>query len=721
MANNKTKIDKLHDDFPKLYQTRVNPNWKAIIEAIGGEDEFLAQLAIEVKKQLFISTAERPYLDRLGANVKVSRPQFIGMDDITFRKFVPILSYQPKQVKYILDLLLDIFFFKEATSAYIQSRAVEPFFLDHGYSLEYNVDALYDERIVFKTSDFTDINNATAEEVAAVINRYALHSFAVTFEDNITKQTAIRLFSTTIGSKGSLEITGGTSNVTFQFEGFIDNAGTGLDTEWTVVKVGDKMKYQHTGGDSPGINFLEVGDILVSTVPGPVIPGSNPATLSNLGAFVIEELDITNEAIYFRNLLGAAGIFTESATQQIKFFRPFKSTIYKRDRRAIVWETTPGNITVEMPATPPIIRREFAGAAHLNGNIQNTVSRVAADQLKISDATNWPDQGIFNLVNIGEIRKLIEDPSADYEHIFNFNTRLQGFDTKYTYTSKVGNILTGIIPDLPELSSLNQINILTAERLGDGETVEIITDGDHEFAVGETAIIMSTIGGPTVVPIDGSYQITDIINSTTFRYFHPGDTGTATGGTARVERIATAENGSSAVLHTAILGSVSRMFGPYVWDTNASFVLSAFNASLSSSIEIGATARALEIGTNEIPDEESLMLVDYGTDRQEGPVRILHKPTDNVLFIDPSYVFQYEHGPDFNSSVTLLRNQGPYVLSGSGYEIPPYITDPSAAREILQDLMRQVKSVGIFMEFLIRFPEQLYGVINVYNDPDYSS
>lgn len=719
MADNKTKIDRLHDYFPKLYQTRLNPNWNAIIEAIGSGDEFLAQLATEVKKQLFVATAERPYLDRLGANVKVSRPDFIGMDDTSYREFIPILSYQPKQVKYILDLLLDMFFFKEATSAFTQSSAVEPFALKDGYSLEYTVDALHSERIVFKTSDFTDIGNTTAEEVAAVINRQALNSFAIIFEDNIAKQTAIRLFSTTIGSKGSLEITGGTANIVFQFEGFIENAGTGINTEWTVTKTGDKMKYQHTGGDVPGINFLEVGDIMISDLPGPIIPGSNPPTLSNIGSFIVEELDVTNNAIYFRNLLGSTGTFTESANQQIKFTRPFKSTVYKRDRRAVVWETTPGNITVEMPATPPIIRRDFKGAAHLNGDFQNTVTRVADDQLEINDAAKWPDQGIFNLINVNEIRKLIADPSGDYQHVFEFNTRLQGFDTKYVYSGKSGNTLTGIVPSLSQVGDLNQFDIVSAERLLGGEIVEVTTTTDHNFAVDETVIVIDTVGGPVAPPVDGSHKITEIISPTVFRYVRPGDVGTATGGTARVERISVKETGSIALLHTSISASVSEVLGPYVWDTNASFVLSAFNARLLSEIEIGATARALEIGTNEIPNEENLMLIDYGTDRQEGPVRILHKPTDNVIFIDPSYVFQYEHGPSFNSSVTLLRNQGPYVLSGTGQEIPPYITDPAAAREVLQDLMQEVKSVGIFIEFLVRFPEQLYGAINVYNDPNY--
>jgi hypothetical protein len=42
------------------------------------------------------------------------------------------------------------------------------------------------------------------------------------------------------------------------------------------------------------------------------------------------------------------------------------------------------------------------------------------------------------------------------------------------------------------------------------------------------------------------------------------------------------------------------------------------------------------------------------------------------------------------------------------------VTDTAIAREILQELILEVKSVGIFVEFLIRFPEQLYATIDVY-------
>lgn len=48
-------------------------------------------------------------------------------------------------------------------------------------------------------------------------------------------------------------------------------------------------------------------------------------------------------------------------------------------------------------------------------------------------------------------------------------------------------------------------------------------------------------------------------------------------------------------------------------------------------------------------------------------------------------------------------------------EYPAYVTDPAEARVILQDLIRSVKSAGIFVNFLIRYPEQLYATLDVYS------
>ena len=195
MAENKNKTDLLHDQMPEVLNTKHNSNWKALIEAVGQEDQFVADLIESVRSQFFTKTANRPYLDRLGANVKVDRPRFIGMDDPTFRRYIPVLAYQPKQVKLIIDTLLDLFFFKESTTAFIETEAFEPFNLDDEWELEYLVDNLKTERIEFNATAFVDISNASANEIAGVINRQAKESFAIVFDNSVTKRKTCLLYT----------------------------------------------------------------------------------------------------------------------------------------------------------------------------------------------------------------------------------------------------------------------------------------------------------------------------------------------------------------------------------------------------------------------------------------------------------------------------------------------------------------------------------------------
>jgi hypothetical protein len=117
---------------------------------------------------------------------------------------------------------------------------------------------------------------------------------------------------------------------------------------------------------------------------------------------------------------------------------------------------------------------------------------------------------------------------------------------------------------------------------------------------------------------------------------------------------------------------------------------------------------------NTIPATGGFLIFDYGLNTQEGPVRYLYKPTNNTIAIDPSYTFKFNH--TIGSGITLIGTNGPHIMSGVANEYPPYITDPSQARIILEDLIKSVKSAGIFVNFLVHYPEQLYGVLDVYDE-----
>lgn len=699
MANNKSKIDRLHDQLPKYLRSKVNPNWKVLLEAIGQEDERLVELIQEVKKQFFVQTASRPYIDRLGANFKIDRPRFIGMDDVTFRRYVPVLAYQPKQVKLIIDMMLDLFFFRESTTSFSETTAIAPYNLSNNDDLLYEIDGYRSDRIVFQESDFVDISNATAHEIVNAINRQAQHSFAVVFSNRATKEDTIRLFTNTVGSKGSVEIKGGTANIYLRFEGFIDAAGTANNTEWTATKIGHTMTFEYTGGNNPGIDNLRQGDIIISKLP------------DNEGSFVISHVDISKNTISFNNIFGTVGVFTQTSSDDVKFIRPKKSLVYKEDRRAVTWETEPGKLTIEMPTSPPVVRRTLEGSAHINGFVSIMTSRVSDNSIELDDTTNWPDSGTFILEERNEIKTKIITPYENTIVSRPVRTRFQGRHKKYHYEGINNNVLMNITPELPQQADINLFNIYTCVR--ESNVMTISTVSENNYKKGEHAIVHGTSQSSPAINLNGTFEIIEIVSPHQFKVWSVGEDAIADMlGNVRVERVGLTNSGSRTILTQSVSADITRIWGPYIWDLEASFLLSARTGVINEEVRAGQIKRILELGNNNIPSTAGEVIFDFGTENQEGPVRFLYKPSENSIALDPAYIFQHDH--DINSSITMINRRGAHVMSGTGREIAPYITDTAVAREILQELILTVKSVGIFVDFLVRFPEQLYAVLDVY-------
>lgn len=828
--DNITKIDQIHDLMPSHYNTRTNPNWSALIAAIGGSDQALVNLMVELKKQFFLKTSYRPYLDNLAANSGILRPAGIGINDTTFKQYVPILAYQPKQVKLIIDQLLNIFYAKETTTAFVAAGQPEPYNLADGWELEYTVDGIYDELIKFHTADFTSISAATALEVAAAINRQATHSFAESYFDNTKKAFFVKIFTNTIGSKGSIQVVGGRANIALQLNGFVTTAGNGSNTQWLVTKVGNLMTFHWTGtGTNPMLNQLQVGDVLICLLAG------------NVGSFPITNIDLGTNSFSFLNLFGTAGTFTQVNSNQTKFFTPHKYVMFTQDVRAATWEVTPGEVIVELPTTPTIVQRNLIGGMHLNGSESTTTSINSSTSLTVADASSFPMAGTFWLQPVEEIQTRYITPSENTLSSTTFNGRFQGRPQEYTYTSRLalattgdttagskvisnlasvaglakgqsvfmpgvpsyalivsvgvnsvtitypatangvtipvqfgGNVLTGITPNLPALAFLDEHTLSSLTRTGN--VVTATTSTPHDYQVGETVSIYGTSGilGQTVtgtvalnqdtitsvssvvgvgegelvigtfVPLgttitnivgstvtmsqnatgsatesitfnenlNGAFVITSV-TSNTFTYNLTGLNGTAsTPGTARVDSIGAAPSGQLVLITGAQPSSFTRITGTYVWDLTAPFVLSENTATLVDGITAGQTVPLLNVSPNTIPSTGGFVVFDYGLNTQEGPVSYLYTPNDTIIVVDPSYIFQHDHA--IGSSVISIDNKGPHVMSGLGTEYPPYITNPGQARAILENLITSVASSGIFIDFLVRYPQQLYGTIAVY-------
>ena len=689
------KVKKLHDSMPAVYNTRVNPNWKAFIEAAGNSDQEVADLIENVRKQFFVKTASRPYIDRLGSVNNVQRPKFVGMDDTTFREFIPIMSYNPKQVKLVLYKLLDLFFFKDSTKSFTQTTEFEPFVLSDGWTLKYLVDGINSELIQFSADAFSDVNAATADEVVSNINRQSKYSYAISYEDSISKQTYIRIFTNTIGSKGSINIKGGLVDVGLKFDGFNYDAGNGNDTEWEVSVIGDTVKFQYASGEDPGLNNVNIGDIALIDIE------------NNVGSNKIMDVNIGENYFTFTNLFGTPGVYQQTSSNQLKFIADFAKNVYTQNRRALTWEIKPGEIIVEIPPSPPVVKRQRKGAAHINGVVGLVINVPSSTELELKDASKFPeDGGKLMLEKVEEIKTEI---AVGNQVNYKFKGRLIGRDQVYTYTGVVGNKLVGIVPDLPYVSSLDKHAVLSASRLSDILTVE--TSVPHGFATEEYAIISESSS------YNSASRIIEIISDTVFTCDSPGLDASYLDGNVRVERIGLSNEDTKVILKSSKLEP--KMPGPYLWDKKTDFLLSSYTTNLITEINAGTTNRNVIVEENDLPSEEGQIVFDFGTERQEGPIRYFYKPSSQSIAIDPAYVFKFTH--DVGSAVTKINKKGGIQFKGDGTERAPYITDPAAAREILKELMEQVKSIGIFLNFMVRYPELYYGTVDVYRSEETSS
>jgi hypothetical protein len=710
MTTNKTAVDQIHNALNPYFNTRENPNWRSLIEAIGESDQYIADLIMEVRKQFFVSTASRPYLDRLAANYKISRPKVVGMDDPTLRRYVPILAYQPRQVKAVIDQLLDIFFFKESTTAFTSSTVPGSFNMSDGWEIEYMVDNYQAERVEINATDVDDINNVTAEEVVAAINRQAKYSFGIVFNDKITGHNYVRIFTKTIGSKGSIMVTGGRADIALQFNGFISSSGSGIDTEWLITKVGDTMRYTYVSGAGPNLFQIMPGDRVIIDMTG------------NSGSFTVTSVNVADNYFEFQNLFGTAGSFNHLSNPDsyVRFIRPEKIVVYTRDNRSVVWETEPGKILIEMPSTPPVVRRNLKGSAHLNGPIATMTDRISNTSIQVDQAEDWPTAGQFVLQPTEEVKCRIVTDSIDEITTLSIETDFDVRSHRFSYTSKTqvtgGYVLSGITPSLPIAAGVVDLGIASIESNSQG-VLTVETTVPHEISMAGSVMIYGLT--PTPDPMNGVFQVIEVIDATTFTCQSSSDAmAPRSMGTVRIQRVGLAEEGSQIYLTSSIADT--GILGPYMYDTSAPFIVSSYTGTVAQEIKRGNIVLNLSIDTpNNIPNEQGLLIFDYGLNTQEGPVRYLYKPTNGSLAIDPAYVFKYNH--DVGSTITAIRRKGAYILSGLGKEYAFYVSDPSMARQILQDLISQVKSVGVFLEYAIRYPQLYYSDFDIYSETDENS
>lgn len=216
-----TALDKLLAHIPSLYQPRVNTIMNGVLSGWAEGDCIVLKQIPEFKDQLFVETADLTYLDRLGANVNVVRPEGVGMKDEDYRNLIPVMSYVPKQIRKPIHRLLEIWYKDEAVYANLTSGAAEPYDLSGvvGGELEFTIDGTETVSIEIRNIDYEDVSAATAAEIALSINKLDTSGriVAKSRKDSSTKLNHLNVRTTTYGPTGRIKVSSGSVQAILSF------------------------------------------------------------------------------------------------------------------------------------------------------------------------------------------------------------------------------------------------------------------------------------------------------------------------------------------------------------------------------------------------------------------------------------------------------------------------------------------------------------------------
>lgn len=350
------------------------PNVSAVLSALATGTSYLVSSVTAVNDQLFITTAQGQYLDLLLAQYGVTRPPSLGIADNLFQE-IGIQVKNRKQVRDLINNLLEIIFGIHFTNAYDSATMVEPYNLSNGDTLIVSFDGGAPVTIPFQTSNFVDISAASAIEVADAIIAYLtsqnLTGLATTANNGLGNY--VQLISSTIGPRSSVQVLGGAAQNVLVFPSPV-SAGGNASTQWTLsVQSDGKIRFTWSGGANPNLGKLAPGYYVN-------IYGGGFASSSNIGTYtIIDAVGGTINNSYFEvyNPIGTTGIITQGSDTAVLFFSPVKETIQSNQYYAALYQVETNMVTIFLPATTQVTRRTRLGSAHLHDPPRGTFTLLA--------------------------------------------------------------------------------------------------------------------------------------------------------------------------------------------------------------------------------------------------------------------------------------------------------------------------------------------------------
>lgn len=357
------KIEKIKTNVPSYFRPGVNVQWKALLEAHGEADERIVQQITEAKKQIFVETAERGYLDALGDNVGVFRPLEVNLIDDKYRKLIEFLSFYPKQVRSLVANVLDVFYDQTFLRFNVQTANASPFALFGGESLVFRKENDTTNTVTKTLTADGEVDGVNTVRVASTSGMYVGQIISVS-DDN------------------SQTITGVVTNLTN-----------------TIVTL-DVSTLQFTTAQN-AIIFFETYQYVNFQASDFATPGSATAeevtnAINAIGVGVTASYVTTGNVNIMTNTIGALGgiqILGGTANDVLLF-----PTNAGQKLRIQINELNPNELAITIPSTVPSLRRTLKGCLHFHSSSAIT-SGYPSSYLYSPSAVNYTPQNKVTTLN----------------------------------------------------------------------------------------------------------------------------------------------------------------------------------------------------------------------------------------------------------------------------------------------------------------------------------
>ena len=721
-----------------------NPVLNAILRGFAQGDEDVSTALQETKASLFVKTAEAQQLDVIASSLGVSRPGSLGLSDSAFQNLVPPLSLGAKQVRSAFYNAMDAFYGPEFSRANLITLNTDTslFDLRLADSLSFTVDGGEVQTITIRsTSGIANVGAGTTPGQATALELNNLlkdNLTGVTSEilvDPITKIETVRVLTTTPGLRGSLQFSVNRTAESFNIPGdsVVAPPPGGLNNRQVNI-IRDFTNRGILPGDTANFDLAALGT--TSRIVDSVATMTNEPFGSGNGFATVFTFTTDSTAIQARAGEGELTTITGDRPVPTPILFPLeKAELLKQDQRTAVYEITPNNVIIELPAVLPSLQRGLKGALHVHNGplLNNLIFRGEETDYLLPDALfNTPPLEISVPVEPGAQIVAVSGQEISLEPAIIVPPTREAQTAQFQVNDEITFIGTRTDPITMEVTEFKLITNITG-ILDDNLTLES-TAG---LAADDLIVHLKRLQSGSLYTVTGSlpfeYEPVDVVNTIPITRTRTVRLQPAAGQDLDVYEF-TVTNTLDEQFFTFFVRVDNRIApaenqqiweGAFIFDPNGTqtaFTVSGQSAVITGDAITGATTLAagrvfprvnVEASTNNLPDESGFAVIGFGSDTQEPAlIRYRGKASNEIIELDPSFVFT--RNQPSGTYINIVSSATPFIPDRIGSDYPIYLTSSTEARIVVQNILQSLAAAGVVVTFVVLAPEYKYLIDNPY-------